>query len=33
VILLDTHAALWLRAGDARLGPVARSEIERAWQD
>ena len=32
MILLDTHAALWLRAGDARLGPVARAEIERAWQ-
>jgi PIN domain nuclease of toxin-antitoxin system len=32
VILLDTHAALWLRAGDAKLGPVARAEIERAWQ-
>ena len=32
MILLDTHAALWLRGGDARLGPVARAEIERAWQ-
>ena len=32
MILLDTHAALWLRAGDAKLGPVARAEIERAWQ-
>ena len=32
MILLDTHAALWLRAGDARLGPLARAEIERAWQ-
>ncbi len=32
MILLDTHATLWLRAGDARLGPVARAEIERAWQ-
>ena len=29
MILLDTHAALWLRAGAARLGPVARAEIER----
>ena len=32
MILLDTHAALWLRAGDAKLGPVARAEIEQAWQ-
>ncbi len=32
MILLDTRAALWLRAGDAKLGPVARAEIERAWQ-
>ena len=32
MILLDTHTVLWLRAGDARLGPVARAEIERAWQ-
>ncbi len=32
MILLDTHATLWLRAGDARLSPVARGEIERAWQ-
>ena len=26
MILLDTHAALWLRAGDAKLGSLARSE-------
>ena len=32
MILLDTHTALWLRAGDAKLGPIARAEIERAWQ-
>ena len=32
MILLDTHAALWLRAGDAKLGAMARAEIERAWQ-
>jgi PIN domain nuclease of toxin-antitoxin system len=32
VILLDTHAALWLRAGDAKLGSLARSEIQRAWE-
>ena len=31
-MLLDTHAALWLRAGDARLGSVARVEIQRAWE-
>ena len=31
-MLLDTHAALWLRAGDASLGSVARSEIQRAWE-
>ena len=31
-MLLDTHAALWLRAGDAKLGPAARAEIECAWQ-
>ena len=31
-MLLDTHAALWLRAGDAKLGPVARVEIQRAWE-
>ena len=29
-MVLDTHAALWLRAGDARLGSVARAEIQRA---
>ena len=32
MILLDTHAALWLRAGDAKLGSLARSEIQRAWE-
>ena len=32
VILLDTHTALWLRAGDTRLGPVARAEIQQAWE-
>ena len=31
MILLDTHAALWLRAGDAKLGSLARSEIQQAW--
>ena len=32
MILLDTHAALWLRSGDIRLGPIARTEIQRAWE-
>ena len=27
MVLLDTHALLWLRAGDARLGPRARRVI------
>ena len=31
-MVLDTHAALWLRAGDARLGSAARAEIQRAWE-
>ena len=29
---LDTHVALWLRAGDDRLGAEARTEIQRAWE-
>ena len=32
MILLDTHAALWLRSGDDRLGQVARAEIQEAWE-
>lgn len=32
MILLDTHVVLWLRGGEARLGPKARREIDRAWQ-
>ena len=32
MILLDTHVILWLRTGDERLGPLARREIDRAWQ-
>ena len=32
MILLDTHVSLWLRLGDARLGLVARAEIQRAWE-
>ncbi len=31
-MLLDTHALVWLRLGDARLGSHARREIEEAWQ-
>ena len=30
MILLDTHVMLWLRLGLPRLGPDARSEIDRA---
>ena len=30
--MLDTHTALWLRAGDAKLGSPARSVIQRAWE-
>ena len=30
--LLDTHTLLWLRSGDLKLGPVAREEIQRAWE-
>jgi PIN domain nuclease of toxin-antitoxin system len=29
-VLLDTHALYWLLKGDRRLGPVARSAVERA---
>ena len=32
MMLLDTHTALWLRSGDTRLGPVARSKIQVAWE-
>ncbi len=32
MILLDTHVLLWMRLGDARLGPNARLEIDQAWQ-
>lgn len=28
--MIDTHAALWLVDGDARLSPTARSRIERS---
>ena len=33
MILLDTHALLWLRAGDPKLGLSARAEIQQAWED
>lgn len=33
MIVLDTHVMLWLRLGDARLGPSARREIDRQWRD
>ncbi len=32
MILLDTHVILWLRAGDECLSPLARREIDQAWQ-
>ena len=31
MIILDTHVILWMRTGDARLGPNARLEIDQAW--
>ena len=33
MILLDTHALVWLRLGDPRLGPQACRAIDQAWQD
>lgn len=32
MILLDTHALLWSRSGDSRLGERARQEIDLAWR-
>lgn len=32
-MLLDTHALVWLRLGDPKLGMHARREIEEAWQN
>ncbi len=32
MILLDTHTVLWLRSGHAGLGPLARDEIQQAWE-
>jgi PIN domain nuclease of toxin-antitoxin system len=31
-LLLDTHIALWLSRGDARLGETTRKTIDAAWQ-
>ena len=31
-MILDTHALLWLRYGDHRLGQRARQEAEHAWR-
>ena len=31
-LLLDTHIALWLDSGDARLRPATRAAIDRFWQ-
>jgi len=33
VILLDTHALLWLMLDDAKLGREARQHIDLAWRD
>lgn len=30
---MDTHVLIWLRAGDPRLGPISRAEIDRALQE
>ncbi|MYB39956.1 type II toxin-antitoxin system VapC family toxin [Candidatus Saccharibacteria bacterium] len=32
MILLDTHALVWLRLGSDRLGPKARRLIDEHWQ-
>lgn len=31
-LLLDTHIALWLDSGDARLRPATRRLIHQNWQ-
>jgi PIN domain nuclease of toxin-antitoxin system len=31
VILLDTHALVWMDADDAALGPTARVVVQQAW--
>ena len=33
MILADTHALIWLRTGDARLGAVARRALDSALRD
>ena len=33
MILLDTHVALWLRAGDAKLGLRSRALIQQSWEE
>lgn len=33
MILADTHALIWLRTGDARLGAVARRALDNALRD
>ncbi len=33
MILLDTHALVWLEAGDARLGRRALERIRTAWRE
>lgn len=32
-MILDTHALLWLRQDDRRLGRRARGAVERSWAD
>ncbi len=32
MIVLDTHALIWMDADDAALGPQARARIEQAWR-
>ena len=32
MIVLDTHALIWMDADDAALGPEARARIEQAWR-
>ena len=33
MIVVDTHALLWLRTGDTRLGPTTRRTIDRALRE
>ncbi len=33
MILLDTHALIWVREGNPKLGPHARTVIERAFEE